>query len=104
MQTHRATARPNLASRGILNKRSPRRRQDQIKKHQWGPKHTLRGTFTETGVQVVGDLVEDVRGDQGALLVHEPDLNMPRSLREALDLRWLISAVWEEGAQVSQFV
>lgn len=46
-------------------------------KNTIGTKHTLRGTFTETGVQVVGDLVEDVRGDQGALLVHEPDLNMP---------------------------
>lgn len=48
-------------------------------------------------MQVIGDLVEDVRGDQSALLVHEPDLNMPRSLRETFDFRWLISAVWEES-------
>jgi hypothetical protein len=48
-------------------------------------------------MQVVGDLVEQVRGDQGALLVHEPDLNMPRSLWEALNFRWLISIVWEES-------
>lgn len=48
-------------------------------------------------MQVVGDLVEDVRGDQSALLVHNPDLNMPRSLRETFDFRWLISVVWEES-------
>lgn len=47
-------------------------------------------------MQVVGDLVEEVRGNQSALLVHDPDLNMPRSLRETFDFRWLISAVWEE--------
>lgn len=92
-----STVRPNLAGRGILETENPGVAKTKSKKQPLGTKHTLRGAFAETGVQVVGDLVEDVRGDQSALLVHEPDLNMPRSLRETFDLRWLISAVWQES-------
>jgi hypothetical protein len=46
------------------------------------------------------DLVKYGRRNQSALLIHEPNLDMPRPLREALNLRWLISAVGKKD-QVS---
>jgi hypothetical protein len=63
----------------------------------------LRGTIAETGVQMESDPVKYICRNQIALLVHEPDLDVPRSLREALDLRWLISAAGKK-IQVSQQV
>jgi hypothetical protein len=76
----------------ILRLSSLIRQAKDKERRQLGPIHTLSSTGTKTGVQMESDLVKYGRRNQTALLIHEPDLDMPRSLREALDLRWLISA------------
>lgn len=42
-------------------------------------------------MQVVDDLVEERGFDQFALVVDQVDLNEPFTLRETLDLRWLVT-------------
>lgn len=64
---------------------------------QLGPQRTLGCAFTETWVQVESDLVKDIGWNQLALVVDEPDLNVPRALGEALDFRWLVT-IEREGS------
>lgn len=56
-----------------------------------GSDHTLSGTSTKTRVQMESDLVESICINQRAILVHEPDFDVPRSLRETFNLGWLVS-------------
>jgi len=62
----------------------------------------LGGSVTETRVQMERDLVKYVRRNQIALVVHEPNLDMPRSLRETLNLRWLISEEEESSKSANE--
>ena len=62
----------------------------------------MSGSVTKTGVQVESDPVEDICRNQRALLVHQPDFDMPRSLREALDFGWFISAEESMSAAIRE--
>lgn len=64
--------------------------------------HTLSGTSTKTRVQMESDLVESICSNQRAILVHEPDFDVPRSLRETFNLGWLVSVF--EKFHVSQLL